>query len=141
MVGSEVVRSRLYLEWVFELPPIKFFSKVLSDISRMGVVLCHEVHNAFTEHSALLFIIARRSFLNVSQYLIAFMGSPLDRNSTSRIPCLSQNTVHIIFCAENFVLNFLLLGIVSALDCCFDSIQSDAKNSSFITGNDFVLTT
>jgi hypothetical protein len=48
----------------------------------------------------LLFCIARRNLFRVSQYAAALIVVPRGRNSTNKIPCLSQNTVHMVFLVD-----------------------------------------
>ena len=49
----------------------------------------------------LLFWIACLCFFSVSQQTAEFIVVPWGKNSTKRTPCVSQNTVHVIFLVEN----------------------------------------
>jgi hypothetical protein len=48
----------------------------------------------------LLFCIARRNFFRVSQCAAALIVVLRGRNSNNKIPCLSQNTAHMIFLVD-----------------------------------------
>ena len=70
-----------------------------------------------------LFWIVRHNFASVSQQTPALIVQPWGNKSTSRIPFLSQNTVHMIFQVDVICLNFVTVGdeeCLHSMDCCFN---------------------
>ena len=137
------VRSGLYGRWS-NISHLNF--------SRSTVVMCVEWGHAllWSRHMPrdniplLLFWMAHRSRVKVSQYAAALIVAPGHIKSTKRTPFLSQNMDAMIFFTEIEVLNFLVLQECvwhHCCDCCLDSgvwwkahvsspVTTESRNSS-----------
>ena len=81
-----------------------------------------------------LFWIERRNFWSVSQQTPALIVEPWCKKSTSRMPFLSQNIVHMTFRGEAICLNFVFVGdeaCLHSMDCCFNLGASCYTHDSF----------
>jgi hypothetical protein len=83
-----------------------------------------------------LFWITCHKFWSVSEQTPALIVEPWGKKSTSRMPFLSQNNVHMIFRVEVVCLNFIFVGdevCLHSMNCCFNSAVSCDTTSSLVT--------
>ena len=126
------VRSGLYSGWS-NIPHLNFSRSAVVTCAKWGHALSRSRHTPRYNIPLLLFWMARRSRVKVSQYAAALIVVPGGMKSTRRMPFLSQKMDTMIFLIEIEVFNFLILGECiwcHCSDCCLDS--GVVKNPCFI---------
>jgi len=118
---------------MIELFPAKCHDEILC-CSVCGRVLSWIITTPWLSMPRRLFWIARHNFCSVSQQTPVLIVEPWGRKSTSRMPFLSQNIVHMTFRVEVVCLNFVFVGddaCLHSINCCFNSgLSCDTHVSS-----------